>query len=298
MKWQTEMQLRGGGLLDDHRFDALADALAELDEADDTLEDTDLTASLADGWVIVAMVVTANDPADAIRKTVVTVRAAIQKIGDFTLWLGAHHRRGATVGSSGGLRTDSRLVLAVSALAAIGEDRPAGLANPDLFRIGASVCSTTCSCSVASSSPAPTPAPTTSPWTDHRVPGPRAVPPLGQSRCGSLGFADITNVPLPATVRTMPRSRSSRIARRRVIRAYAILGRQVVFPGQTLTGHELPGLDLLGDVVSDKDIDQVGTMRVEPRPVLPVRHGDHHRHTVTCINRWRLSNQLREPPAR
>ncbi len=84
MKWQTEMQLRGGGLLDDHRFDALADALAELDEADDTLEDTDLTASLADGWVIVAMVVTANDPADAIRKTVVTVRAAIQKIGDFT----------------------------------------------------------------------------------------------------------------------------------------------------------------------------------------------------------------------
>jgi hypothetical protein len=84
MKWRTEMQLRGSGLLDDRRFDALADALAELDEADGTVEDTDLTGSLADGWVLVAMVVTANDPADAIRKTVVTVRAAIQKIGDAT----------------------------------------------------------------------------------------------------------------------------------------------------------------------------------------------------------------------
>jgi len=40
--------------------------------------------SLADGWVIVAMVVTADDPAEAIRKTVATVRAAIQKIGDAT----------------------------------------------------------------------------------------------------------------------------------------------------------------------------------------------------------------------
>jgi len=84
VKWQTEMRLCGSSLLDDRRFDALADALAELDEADDTVEDTDLTASLAEGWVIVAMVVTAADPADAIRKTVATVRAAIQKIGDST----------------------------------------------------------------------------------------------------------------------------------------------------------------------------------------------------------------------
>ena len=84
MKWQTEMQLRGSSLLDDRRFDALADALAELDEADSMVEDTDLTGSLADGWVIVAMVVTAGDPAEAIRKTVTTVRAAIQKIGDAT----------------------------------------------------------------------------------------------------------------------------------------------------------------------------------------------------------------------
>jgi hypothetical protein len=80
MKWQTEMQLRGSGLLDDRRFDALA----ELNEADSAVEDTDLTSSLTEGWVIVAMVVTADDPADAIRKTVVTVRAAIQRIGDVT----------------------------------------------------------------------------------------------------------------------------------------------------------------------------------------------------------------------
>lgn len=84
MKWQTEMQLRGSSLLDDRRFDALADALAELDDADTAVEDTDLTASLAEGWVIVAMVVTADDPADAIRKTVATVQAAIQKIGEAT----------------------------------------------------------------------------------------------------------------------------------------------------------------------------------------------------------------------
>jgi len=84
MKWQTEMQLRGSSLLDDRRFDALADSLAELDEADSAVEDTDLTGSLADGWVIVAMVVTTDDPAEAIRKTVATVRAAIQKIGDAT----------------------------------------------------------------------------------------------------------------------------------------------------------------------------------------------------------------------
>jgi hypothetical protein len=32
MKWRTEMQLRGSGLLDDRRFDALADALAELEK--------------------------------------------------------------------------------------------------------------------------------------------------------------------------------------------------------------------------------------------------------------------------
>ena len=84
MKWQTEMQLRGSGLLDDRHFDALADALAELDEADAEVEDIDLTGSLADGWVLVAMVTTADDAAEAIRKTVATVRAAIQKIGDFT----------------------------------------------------------------------------------------------------------------------------------------------------------------------------------------------------------------------
>lgn len=84
MKWQTEMQLRGSGLFDDRCFDALADALADLDDVDTAVEDTDLTASLSEGWVIVAMVVTADDPADAIRKTVATVRAAIQRIGDAT----------------------------------------------------------------------------------------------------------------------------------------------------------------------------------------------------------------------
>ena len=82
MKWQTQTQLCGSGLLDDRRFDALADALAQLDDVDSRVEDTDLTASLAEGWVNVAMVVAAADAVDAIQKTVATVRAAVQKIGN------------------------------------------------------------------------------------------------------------------------------------------------------------------------------------------------------------------------
>lgn len=85
MKWHTEMQLRdSSSLLDDRRFDRLGDALAELDVADAAVEDSDLTASLVEGWVIVAMVVTTEDPADAVRKTVATVRAAIHTMGDST----------------------------------------------------------------------------------------------------------------------------------------------------------------------------------------------------------------------
>lgn len=84
MKFRTEMELAGSGQLDDHRFDALADALNEIDAADPAVSDTDLTGSLAQGWVIVAMVVEADDPPDAVRKTIATVRAAIQRIGDYT----------------------------------------------------------------------------------------------------------------------------------------------------------------------------------------------------------------------
>lgn len=84
MKFYTEMELRASGAIDDARFDALADALYELDEADPAVCDTDLTARLADGRVTAAMVVDADDPADAATKALCAVRTAIHTIGDAT----------------------------------------------------------------------------------------------------------------------------------------------------------------------------------------------------------------------
>ena len=69
---------------DDARFDALADALYELDAADPAVSDADLTARLADGRVTAAMVVDAEDPADAATKALCAVRTAIHAIGDAT----------------------------------------------------------------------------------------------------------------------------------------------------------------------------------------------------------------------
>lgn len=82
--WYSEMQLQGSGPLDDARFDALADALAEIDAADPAVTDADLTGSLTGGWVTASMVVQAEDVEDAVRKTVAVVRAAIHRTGDST----------------------------------------------------------------------------------------------------------------------------------------------------------------------------------------------------------------------
>jgi hypothetical protein len=84
VKFYTEMELRADGPMDDARFDALADALYELDAADPALTDTDLTASLTDRRVTASMVIDAGDPAEAATKAMCTVRAAIHAIGDGT----------------------------------------------------------------------------------------------------------------------------------------------------------------------------------------------------------------------
>lgn len=84
MKWYAEMRLLGSGPLSDDRFDALADALAEIDEADPAIEDADLTASMAAGWVTASLVVDADGPEDAVRKVIATIRAAIHQVGDLT----------------------------------------------------------------------------------------------------------------------------------------------------------------------------------------------------------------------
>jgi hypothetical protein len=84
VKFYTELELRADGPMDDARFDALADALYELDAADPTVTDTDLAASLSDRRVTASMVIDAGDPAEAATKAMCTVRAAIHAIGDGT----------------------------------------------------------------------------------------------------------------------------------------------------------------------------------------------------------------------
>ncbi|HEY1639218.1 MAG TPA: hypothetical protein VGG35_00895 [Streptosporangiaceae bacterium] len=82
--WHVEMHLDGSGPLDDARFDALADALAEIDAADSEVSDADVTASLSAGRVMVSMAVEADGVENAVRKTIATVQAAIHMIGDGT----------------------------------------------------------------------------------------------------------------------------------------------------------------------------------------------------------------------
>lgn len=84
MKFYTEMEVRADGEIPDEHFDALADALYDLDAGDPAVADTDITACLADSRVTVSMVVDAEDPADAATKALCAVRAAIHAIGDAT----------------------------------------------------------------------------------------------------------------------------------------------------------------------------------------------------------------------
>jgi hypothetical protein len=90
------------GPLDDARFDALADALYDLDGSDPAIEDIDLTASLADRRAVVSMTVDADDPAQAGTKAFCTIRAAIHAIGDATVgWHGETARSVMRIGPAG-----------------------------------------------------------------------------------------------------------------------------------------------------------------------------------------------------
>ncbi len=82
MKFYGEMRVQGGGPLDGSRFDALAYALAEIEEADPAVEDVDLTASLAQGWVTASMTIVQENLELAVTKLIATVRAAIYPNGD------------------------------------------------------------------------------------------------------------------------------------------------------------------------------------------------------------------------
>ena len=82
MKFYGEMRVQGGGPLDGARFDALAYALAGIEEANPGIEDVDLTSSLSQGWVTASMTITEENLELAVAKLIATVRAAIYPNGD------------------------------------------------------------------------------------------------------------------------------------------------------------------------------------------------------------------------
>ncbi|MFI5065608.1 MAG: hypothetical protein ACHP9Z_16755, partial [Streptosporangiales bacterium] len=82
MKFYGEMRIQGSGPLDGARFDALAYALAEIEQTDAAVAEVDLTASLAQGWVTASMIIDQADLERAVAKLIATVRTAIYPNGD------------------------------------------------------------------------------------------------------------------------------------------------------------------------------------------------------------------------
>jgi hypothetical protein len=82
MRFYGEMRVQGSGPLDGARFDALAYALAEIEETDPAVTDVDLTASLAQGWITASMVIDQESLELAVAKLMTTVRTAIYPNGD------------------------------------------------------------------------------------------------------------------------------------------------------------------------------------------------------------------------
>jgi hypothetical protein len=82
MRFYGEMRVQGSGPLDGARFDALAYALAEIEETDPGVSDVDLTASLAQGSITASMVIDQESLELAVAKLMATVRTAIYPNGD------------------------------------------------------------------------------------------------------------------------------------------------------------------------------------------------------------------------
>lgn len=82
MRFYGEMRVQGSGPLDGARFDALAYALAEIEETDPAVTEVDLTASLAQGWITASMVIDQESLELAVTKLMATVRTAIYPNGD------------------------------------------------------------------------------------------------------------------------------------------------------------------------------------------------------------------------
>ena len=82
MRFYGEMRVQGSGPLDGARFDALAYALAEIEETDPAVAEVNLTASLAQGWITASMVIDQETLELAVAKLMATVRTAIYPNGD------------------------------------------------------------------------------------------------------------------------------------------------------------------------------------------------------------------------
>lgn len=90
MRFHGEMRVQGSGPLDGPRFDALAYALAGIEETDPSVADMDLTASLAQGRVVASMVIDAETVDFAVRKLIAVVRVAAAQAGDRDVAHGWH----------------------------------------------------------------------------------------------------------------------------------------------------------------------------------------------------------------
>ena len=123
MRFYGEMRVQGSGPLDGARFDALAYALAEIEETDPAVTEVDLTASLAQGWITASMVIDQESLELAVAKLMATVRTAIYPNGD-TLggWKFLTETAGLTVQPAG----DRAAARASDRPAARATDRAAG----------------------------------------------------------------------------------------------------------------------------------------------------------------------------
>ena len=109
MRFYGEMRVQGSGPLDGARFDALAYALAEIEETDPGVSEVDLTASLAHGSITASMVIDQDSLELAVAKLMATVRTAIYPNGD-TLggWKFLTETAGLTVQPAAGRGAETR----------------------------------------------------------------------------------------------------------------------------------------------------------------------------------------------
>jgi hypothetical protein len=131
MRFYGEMRVQGSGPLDGARFDALAYALAEIEETDPAVSDVDLTAALAQGSITASMVIDQESLELAVAKLMATVRTAIYPNGD-TLggWKFLTETAGLTVQPAAARAAETRAAETGAARPRAGDARHAAIQAP------------------------------------------------------------------------------------------------------------------------------------------------------------------------